>query len=88
MAKTIHRAEYRQLVDQLRQKREKLGLSQGELATRLGWSQQKISFIETGARRMDILEYVTVARALGLRPATVFSRAERLIDSASRNGGR
>jgi transcriptional regulator with XRE-family HTH domain len=81
MAKTIYRAEYRQLIDMLRGRRETLGISQGELAKRLGWTQQKISFIETGARRMDVLEYVNVARALGLSPTTAFSRAERLTRS-------
>ena len=79
MAKTIYRPEYRQLVDMLRERREKLGISQGELAGRLGWKQQKVSFIETGARRMDVLEYVAIARALGLSPARVFQRAEALL---------
>ena len=79
MAKTIYRAEYRHLVDLLRERRESLGISQGQLAERLGWTQQKVSFVETGARRMDVLEYIHMARALGLSPTTAFSRAERLL---------
>lgn len=78
MAKTIYRAEYRQLVDILRERREALGISQGALADRLGWTQQKVSFIETGARRMDVLEYINIARALGISPTAAFNRAERL----------
>jgi transcriptional regulator with XRE-family HTH domain len=79
MAKTIYRAEYRQLVDVLRERREKLGLSQVALARELGWKQQKVSFIETGARRMDVLEYIALARALGLSPVAALRRAEQTL---------
>lgn len=76
MAKTIHRAAYRLLVDTLRERREALGLSQVALAKLVGWRQQKISYIETGARRMDVLEYLTLAGALGWRPMVALRRAE------------
>ena len=81
MAKTIHRAEYRQLVDLLRERREALGLSQAEVAKQLGWKQQKVSFIETAARRMDVLEYIALARALGLSPITALRQVEKLLDA-------
>ena len=79
MPKTIYRAEYRQLVDSLRERREALGLSQAALARDLGWKQQKMSFIETGARRMDVLEYIALARALGLSPLAALRRAEKVL---------
>jgi transcriptional regulator with XRE-family HTH domain len=82
VVKTIHRADYRHLVDMLRERREVLGVSQSELARELGWKQQKVSFIETGARRMDVLEYIALSRALGLSPLGAFRRAEQ----ALRNG--
>lgn len=78
LAKTIHRTEYRQLVDQLRERRESIGVSQGALARMLGWTQQKVSYIETGARRMDVLEYLWLAKALGLSPLAAFRRAEKI----------
>lgn len=77
MAKTIYRAENRKLVDVLRERREALGISQSALARELGWKQQKVSFIETGARRMDVLEYITLSRALGLSPLAALRRAEK-----------
>lgn len=82
MAKTIHRAEYRLLVDHLRERREALGLSQAALAKQLDWKQQKVSFIETAARRMDVLEFITLARALGLSPVGALRQAEKLLVTA------
>jgi transcriptional regulator with XRE-family HTH domain len=84
MAKTIHRAEYRLLVDALRERREALGISQAVLAHQLGWRQQKVSFIETGARRMDVLEYLAMSGALGWRPMVALRRAEAALATKSR----
>lgn len=55
-----------------------MGVSQGALASQLGWTQQKVSYIETGARRMDVLEFIWLAKALGLSPLSAFRRAEQL----------
>lgn len=79
LAKTIHRAEYRQLIDFLRERREALGVSQATLAKELGWKQQKVSFVETGARRMDVLEYLALARALGVSARAALQRAEQAL---------
>ena len=78
LAKTIHRTEYRQLVDLLRERRESMGISQGALARALGWTQQKVSYVETGARRMDVLEFISLAKALGISPLSAFRRAEKI----------
>jgi transcriptional regulator with XRE-family HTH domain len=78
VAKTIHRNEYRQLVDLLRNRREAIGVSQGAVARQLGWTQQKVSYIETGARRMDVLEYISLAKALGISPISAFRRAQNI----------
>ncbi len=84
LAKTIHRNEYRQLVDLLRKRRETKGMSQGALARELGWSQQKLSYVETGARRMDVLEFIWLANALGIKPVDAFRKAEKLALTAAR----
>lgn len=77
MAKTIYLAEYRQLVDTLRERREKLGISQTALSRTLGWNQQRISYIERGARRLEVFEYLALARALGWSPLVALRRAEQ-----------
>lgn len=77
MKKTIHRPEYRALIDALRARRESLDVSQESLAKALGWSQQKLSATESGARRLDILEFLTLASALGLSSRQALNLAER-----------
>ncbi|HET7329913.1 helix-turn-helix transcriptional regulator [Dyella sp.] len=65
-SKTIYRAEYRKLVERLRDRREELGLSQSEVARSLGWPQQRLSAVEAGARRLDVIEFFQLTSALGL----------------------
>jgi transcriptional regulator with XRE-family HTH domain len=50
----------------LRAARIKAGLSQAQLAKRLGRSQQYISLIESGHRRLPIESMTQIMRALGL----------------------
>ena len=66
--KTIYAEEYRELVSGLRQIRKELGLTQAALAEALGWPQQRLSAVESGARRLDVMEYFVLADRLGLSP--------------------
>lgn len=65
-SKTIYRADYRKLIERLRDRRETLGLSQSEVARSLGWPQQRLSAVEAGARRLDVIEFFQLASALGI----------------------
>lgn len=55
--KTIHNDQYQYLLEQLCRERKRLGLSQAEVALSLGMTQSDISKIETGERRVDVLEF-------------------------------
>ena len=68
MAKSIHRDEYRRIIEELRARREALGLTQTALAHRLDRSQQWVSLLEGGSRRLDIVEYVELCGALETDP--------------------
>src|SRR3546814_13084528 len=68
-AKTIYSSEYRRLVQSLRAFRERAGITQSGLSRQLGWPQQRLSAIEAGARRLDVLEFLHLLGALGLSPA-------------------
>jgi transcriptional regulator with XRE-family HTH domain len=57
------------LIVRLVQARKDQELSQQELATQLGRHQQLVSRYELGERRLDVVEFVDVARTLKLRPS-------------------
>lgn len=67
--KTIYSPEYRRLVDSVRAQRRKLKLRQEDVAQRLGVSRNWISKVEIHEKRLDVLEYVELCRALELDPA-------------------
>jgi transcriptional regulator with XRE-family HTH domain len=46
--------------------RKSLGLTQRELAARLGKPQSFVSKIESRERRLDIVEFIAIARAFGV----------------------
>lgn len=54
--------------------RKGAGLSQQELARRLKRSQSFIAKLEVGERRVDVVEFIEIARALGKEPTELLSR--------------
>lgn len=46
----------------------------GSLAERLGWTKSKYAAVETGERRLDVVEFKHVAKALKLDPVDLFRR--------------
>ena len=66
MAKGIHDARYRRLIEALLQARRQAGLSQSELAQRLGTRQQFVSKFESGERRLDVVEFIDIGCALNV----------------------
>jgi len=52
-------------LDLLRECRNSSGVSQVELARRLGWAQTDVSKVERGVRRLDVLELRVWVGALG-----------------------
>lgn len=66
MAKGIHDERYQSLIAALRAARSKRGLTQSDVAATLQTRQQFVSKYECGERRLDVVEFVDVASALGL----------------------
>lgn len=73
MPKTIFGGEHRHLVAVLIEARQASGLTQAELAARVGKDQTFISIIERGQRRVDVLEFVALSAAMGQEPARLFA---------------
>lgn len=73
MPKGIHDHRYRTLIERLIAARKSAQLSQAALAQKLGKPQQFVSRYELGERRLDIVEYIDVARLVGIDPLSEMS---------------
>lgn len=67
MSKTIHDKLYRRLISELAQERIRLNISQSELATQVGLNQSDVSKIEKFERRLDVLEFAMILKALRIK---------------------
>lgn len=82
----LHRPDYEVFTLLLRSTREKAGLTQVELANRIGMDQSAISKIERRERRLDVTELRRICIALGVPFATFISRLERELSERERDG--
>jgi len=60
------------------------GLKQAELAKAIGKHQSYISDIERGQRRVDILEFYVLARAMNLDPAALYAEVTKELPATVR----
>jgi transcriptional regulator with XRE-family HTH domain len=82
--KAIYDLRYVRLIDRLKARRKALGMSQVTLATRLGVTNRWVSKVEHRDIRLDVMTFVRVCRALGVRASRLICKAEEeLEDSGS-----
>jgi ribosome-binding protein aMBF1 (putative translation factor) len=72
--KSLRSPRHRALTAVLVSARKAQRLSQHELAARLKTSQTVIARIEVGERRVDVVEFLDLARVLKLDPRDVLTR--------------
>ncbi len=63
----------KKVINRLREEREKLGLSQLELAMRANISQNMVNYIETGKRTPSLDTFLKICHALNVNPASLFA---------------
>jgi len=61
----VYRREYQVLLVRLRAARKDAGLTQVEVAKRLGKTQGYVNKIETGERRLDVVQLMDLCAAIG-----------------------
>lgn len=61
MSKSIYTKDYKEILNHLKQARIDSGLSQQSVAAKLGKPQSYISKIESGERRLDVIELKKIA---------------------------
>lgn len=74
LRKTLRSRENDALIRLLVSARETAGLTQRDLARLLRRPQSFVGRFETGVRRLDVVEFVAVARALRVDPVELFTR--------------
>ncbi|HEY1606865.1 MAG TPA: helix-turn-helix transcriptional regulator [Allosphingosinicella sp.] len=72
MAKTVYSRESEALAKILAKARKDAGLHQADLAARLGRDQAIVSNIERGQRRVDVIEFYTIAKAIRRDPIGLY----------------
>ena len=72
MQKSLKSAEYARLIATLVAVRKDAGVRQQALAKKLGRPQSFIAKYEGGERRIDVVEFIAIARALGADPVRLF----------------
>lgn len=78
MEKSIYSRDYGILIERLRKAREDNGLTQIEIAERLGQTQSFVSKVERSERRIDVVELRAFCGAIGIDFPTFI----RKLDSA------
>lgn len=74
MPKSVFSDAYAALLEVLVAARKDAKVSQVDLAARLGRGQPFVSLVESGERRIDVVEFCVIARALGYDPAALFAK--------------
>jgi ribosome-binding protein aMBF1 (putative translation factor) len=71
--KALRSREHRRLCTALAEARAQVGLTQRELAARLRRPHSYVAKIEGGERRIDVIEFIELARALRMDPLKLFA---------------
>ena len=80
MKKSVHSPPQLMLQSMLRDARLSAGLTQYDLADKLGRPQSFISKYEAGDRLLDVVELLTVLRAIGVVPAQFVASLDEAVN--------
>ncbi|HWZ63603.1 MAG TPA: helix-turn-helix transcriptional regulator [Steroidobacteraceae bacterium] len=72
LRKTLRSQSHRAMIRILVAARDKAGLTQRQLADRLRRPHSFVGRMEAGERRVDVVEFIEIARVLGADPRELF----------------
>jgi ribosome-binding protein aMBF1 (putative translation factor) len=74
LRKTLRSRGHRTLIQVLVAARQSAGLSQRDLAARLKRPHSFVGRMEAGERRIDVIEFIEIARVLDFDPKELFAK--------------
>lgn len=78
MGKTLGSKRHKALIDLLIERREAAGMTQAGLADRLGEYQSFVARLESGQRRIDVVEFLDIAEVLGFDPTKAIATLKKI----------
>lgn len=76
MKKALYEQSYTAFTDLLKEERKSAGLTQAKLAKKLRRPQSYVSKYERGDRRLDVIEFLEIARAIKFDPNELLQRLD------------
>lgn len=84
MKKSLFSEDYKCFLDLLREVRERVGLTQEQIAERLETTQSVVSKCERGERRLDIVELKAWCQALDIPLPVFIAEFEEALNKGSK----
>ena len=80
MSRTTFTDPYRELLRLLVEARNEAAIRQSDLADRLGKPQSYVSKYERGERRLDLVEFLLITRAIGVDHTQIIDRVIQALE--------
>ena len=78
LAKSLRSKRYKALIGLLVARRQAAAMTQFDLAARLGKSKSFVSRLESGQRRITVVEFMTLAKILRFDPYKLISNLKKV----------
>ena len=70
---SVYSDEYQRVINALKKARNEKGITQAQLAEALGKPQSFIAKVESGERRLDVVEFVHLARLVDVNISLILN---------------
>ena len=77
MPDTLHSDRHKLLIKLLVEARRRANLTQAQVAARLGRQQSFVANIEGNLRRVDVVEFLDLADAIGFEPSDLIAKLRK-----------